>query len=262
MEKELKPYRRHHHAISLAFVLIAAGLIFLGFNTGFIPVAYKNIFVSWQMLLIVLGISSFFKCHFWGGTILILVGGFFLIPEINCINPNWIGPCPADFVHLYWPVLLIIAGAIIILQWIFPSPKKHCWAEPKVDRHWHKGPEHLNRTMNTENGYVYSNVVFSGREHIVLDPVFKGGEINAVFGGTKLDLRRTNLPEGTTRLDLNLVFGGLTLFVPENWNVVVRVDFVMGGFEDKRYKISEDVDTSRTLLICGSCVFAGGELKN
>ena len=46
MENELKTYRRHHPAISLAFVLIAAGLIFLGFNTGVIPVAYKNIFIS------------------------------------------------------------------------------------------------------------------------------------------------------------------------------------------------------------------------
>ncbi len=262
MENELKTYRRHRPAISLAFVLIAAGLIFLGFNTGVIPVAYKNIFISWQMLLIVLGISSFFKCHFWGGTILILIGGFFIMPEINSINPNWIGPFPADFVHLYWPVLLIIAGAIILLHWIFPSSKKHYCHEAKNYRHWHKGSERWSQTMDTGNGYIDSNVIFSGREHIVLDPIFKGGEINAVFGGTKIDLRRTNLAEGTTRLDLNVVFGGITLYVPEDWNVVVRVDFVMGGFEDKRFKISENVDTSRTLLICGSCVFGGGELKN
>lgn len=258
MQSEFKTYRyrRHHHAISLAFVLIAAGLIFLGFNTGMIPIAYKSIFISWQMLLIILGISSFFKRHFWGGLILVLIGGFFIAPEINRVNPNWIGPFPADFVHLYWPVLLIIAGAIVLLHWIFSSSKKHSYEENEWKHHWQHSKEYVS------GGYISSNNVFGSGEHIVLDPEFKGGEINSVFGGTKLDLRRTNLPEGTTRLELNIVFGGVTIYVPDNWNVVVQVDFVLGGFEDKRYKIGETVDSTRTLLICGSCVFGGGELKN
>lgn len=257
MENENKSYRqhRHHHGISLAFVLIAAGLIFLGFNTGMIPIAYKSIFISWQMLLIVLGVASVFKRHYWGGMALLLVGGFFIVPEINKVNPNWLGPVPADFVHLYWPVLLIAAGAVVLLQWMFPSA--HCCKKKEREfRHWHHSQEYVS------SGYINSNNVFGSGEHIVLDPEFKGGEINSVFGGTKLDLRRTNLSEGTTRLELNIVFGGVTIYVPENWNVVVQIDFVLGGFEDKRYKIGEPIDPARTLLICGSCVFGGGELKN
>lgn len=262
MNKEYKTYHRHHHAISLAFILIAAGLIFLGFNTGIIPLTYKSIFISWPMLLIVLGISSFFKRHFWGGSILILVGGFFIAPEINRINPNWIGPFPADFVHLYWPVLLIIAGAIILLHWIISASTKTKGDPDEKNYHWHDRTAYMSSTINTDGGYIDSNAVFSGRKHIVLDPVFKGGEINAVFGGTTLDLRKTHLQEGVTKLELNIVFGGITIYTPENWNVVVQVDFVLGGFEDKRYKIDETIDTSRTLLLCGSCVMGGGELKN
>lgn len=259
MENKIKTYRyRHHrHAISMSFVLIAAGLILLGFNTGVIPMAYKSIFISWQMLLIVLGVSSFFKHHFWGGSILILIGGFFIAPEINRINPNWLGPFPVDFVHLYWPVLLIIAGAIILLHWIFSESRKQSYFRAKEFKHqWHK-----QEFMNGE-GYINSNNVFGSGEHIVLDPEFKGGEINSVFGGTKLDLRRTSLREGVTTLELNIVFGGITIFVPEEWNVVVKADLIMSGFEDKRYKTGAPIDTSRTLAITGSCVFGGGELKN
>jgi predicted membrane protein len=258
MEQEIKTYRRHrhHHGVSFAFLLIAAGLIFLGFNTGTIPIQYKNIFISWQMLLIVLGFASFFKRHFLGGMVLVVIGGFFLVPEINRVNPDWLGPIPTDFIHLYWPVLLIAAGALVLLQWMFPS--RNCWKKAEFEYRHHRRFRHENFT----EGYINSNNVFGSGEHIVLDPEFKGGEINSVFGGTTLDLRKTNLKEGTTKLEINVVFGGVTLYVPETWNVVIHTDCVFGGFEDKRFAVNSSIDTSRTLVIYGSCVFGGGEIKN
>jgi predicted membrane protein len=255
MEQKVKTYRyhRHHHGISLAFLLIAAGLVFLGFNTGVIPLQYKSIFLSWQMLLIVLGFASLFKRHYFGGIVLFLIGGFFLLPVINQVNPNWLGPFPADFIHLYWPVLLIAAGAIVLLQWIFPAP--HRW---KSVEHHHHHTDYQNYT----EGYINSNSVFGSGEHIVLDPEFKGGEINSVFGGVTLDLRKTSLKEGKTKLQISAVFGGVTLYVPESWNVELHTDCVFGGFEDKRFGSINEIDRSHTLVIYGSCVFGGGEIKS
>lgn len=258
MENEFSTRHHHHrHGISFAFILIAAGLIFLGFNTGIIPVVYKSVFLSWQMLLIVIGVASFFKRHFWSGTVLLLIGGFFLAPEINRINPNWLGSFPDNFVYLYWPVLLIVAGALVLLDWIFPSKRK---VRKCNDKEFCYGRGHRQEFVN--GGYVSSNNVFGSGEHIVLDPLFKGGEVNSVFGGTKIDLRRTNLPEGNTNLELNIVFGGVSIYIPEHWTVIVKVDCVLGGFEDKRYGFNGEIDPSRTLTICGSCVFGGGEIKN
>jgi hypothetical protein len=110
-------------------------------------------------------------------------------------------------------------------------------------------------------GSFSKNSVFGGGEHIVLEPEFKGGELNAVFGGMTLNLRHTNLPEGVTRLEVNAVFGGVTIIVPEDWMVETHLDSVFGGFEDKRLvKIPQD--NGRKLIITGACVFGGGEIRN
>jgi len=261
MEQEINKYHyhQHHHGVTLALFLIAIGVVFLGFNMGYIPMQYKNIFLSWQMLLIFLGVVSFLKRHYFSALILVGVGTFFILSEIAKIQPNFLGLFPVNFVQTYWPLLLIVAGGIVLLQWLFPSSRRVSIMGHGFHHH-HR--HHARRWERMSEGYISSNSVFGSGEHIVLDPEFKGGEINAVFGGTTLDLRKTHLPEGVTRLEINAVFGGVTIFVPNNWNVKVQVDCVFGGFEDKRMSIDSTTDMSRTLLICGSCVFGGGELKN
>ena len=118
------------------------------------------------------------------------------------------------------------------------------------DSKWRKSPEGFSK-----------NSVFGGGDHIVLDPVFKGGELNAVFGGLTLDLRRTNLPEGETHLEVNAVFGGITIFVPSDWLIETHLDTVFGGFQDNRMP-KEPLDSTRKLIVVGSCVFGGGEIRN
>ena len=51
-------------------------------------------------------------------------------------------------------------------------------------------------------GWIIKNVVFGGTESVFLDPVFRGGDIDVVFGGIVIDLRNTTLPETTVYLDL------------------------------------------------------------
>ena len=259
MENNFRPYRRHRRSgtILTAFVFIAVGIILLCVNTGWMPVEYKRIFISWQMLLIFIGVVKFFRQHYFAGSAAILVGGFFLMPVINRIDPTFFSFIPADFVQLYWPVFLILLGAFFILRWMFPSSTMFSHSRRYSHRH-----ERFSRDdASVSGGYVEINNLFSGSEQIVLDPEFKGGEVNSVFGGTKLDLRKTNLPEGITTLDLNLVFGGLELYIPADWTVEVKVDFILGGFEDRRYGV-QNLDPSRKLIIKGSCILGGGELKN
>jgi predicted membrane protein len=262
MEQEIKTYRyrHHHHGVSLAVFLIAVGVVFLGFNMGVIPIQYKNVFLSWQMLLIFLGCLSIIKRHYFGGLILMGIGTFFILPAIEKIQPNFLGQIPADLVQTYWPVLLIGLGVIVLLQWLFPSKYKMKFMQYEKCHHHHH--HHSWQQEHVENGYINSNSVFGEGEHIVLDPEFKGGEINAVFGGIKLDLRKTKLPEGMAKLEINAVFGGVTIYVPNDWNVQIRVDAVFGGFEDKRDSLNTTIDMSKTLVIFGSCVFGGGELRN
>jgi len=74
-----------------------------------------------------------------------------------------------------------------------------------------------------------------------------------------IDLRRTSLPPGDTYLEVNAIFGGVSLYIPGDWNVVTQIDAVFGGFEDRR-KVTEPVDNTRRLIIDGTCIFGGGEI--
>jgi predicted membrane protein len=270
MENETKNSFRTGYTKGLGFglFLMALGVVFLGLNFGFIPHELRHVLISWPMLLIVIGIGNILKRHHnFSGVILILIGGFFIIPRFVEAYPAYFPGVNDNFTHIYWPLLLIAAGILIILGKL-AGPK---WGFNDWN-HEHSHRHHQRRNQRYQKAYEQKkwsanpdgfskNSVFGSGEHIVLDPEFKGGELNAVFGGISLDLRRTNLPEGETVLDVNAVFGGITIFVPADWYVETHLDAVFGGFQDNRMP-KEPLDTTKKLIITGSCVFGGGELRN
>ena len=256
-----KNYHYHHCGGSkffLGVLLVLIGLVLLGLNLGVVPQTLKTVFFSWQMLLILLGVCSFFCQRFLRGIIMVLVGVFFIIPKLQNAIPEYFAQLPENFLETCYPFLLIAAGLLIIGYWIFPSKWKrytyHSETEFKCSS---------NATQNTnKNGYFERNHIFSGGEYVVMDKVFNGGKVNVVFGGSEIDLRRTTLPEGDTFLEISGVFGGVQVFVPQTWNVELRTSNVLGGFSDTRHIDTTKIDYSRKLIINGSFVFGGGELKN
>lgn len=264
MENELKQTNRSGlpKGLLVGILLMLVGVVILGSNFGMIPPPLRHVLISWQILLIIIGIGNYFKNKPFSGTILIMIGSFFLMPRIIENYPAFFPGIDADFVHMYWPLLLIMAGILIILSKLFG---------PKFDwPNWNNEHHHaMHREHRRDNGYgagrenlgFSKNSIFGSGDHIVLDPEFKGGEMNAVFGGITLDLRRTSLPEGETYLEINAVFGGITIFIPTEWYVDTHMDNVFGGFQDNRLP-REPIDKTRKLIIKGSCVFGGGELRN
>ncbi len=269
MENEIKDPLRTGYSKGLGFgiFLMLLGIAFLGFNFGFIPSNLRSIILSWPMLLFVIGITHYFRRRIVSATILVLIGSFFLLPRFIDAYPAYFPGIHADFTHVYWPLLLIVAGILIISGRIFGSH----WGFSEWNHHYdhnrhyahhrkYNRYDNASKWASTDRGFS-KNSIFGSGDHIVLDPEFKGGELNAVFGGITLDLRRTNLPEGETLLELNAVFGGITIYVPQDWFVETHLDSVFGGFQDNRITV-EPTDKSRKLLITGSCVFGGGELRN
>lgn len=261
MENEVKNSYRSGYTKGLGFglVLMLIGIVFLGANFGFIPENVKSIIISWQMLLIVIGAANLFRRKLISGVVLIFVGGFFILPKVFPFLNN-------NFEQNFWPLILIAAGIVILLQRVLGP---HYFSE-RWNSEWnhHHYREHRRRyrdekytNWNSSTSGFSKNSVFGSGEHIVLDPEFKGGDLNAVFGGIMLDLRRTNLPVGDTILEVNAVFGGVTIYVPNDWFVETHLDAVFGGFQDNRMP-KEPLDTTKKLIITGSCVFGGGELRN
>jgi predicted membrane protein len=144
---------------------------------------------------------------------------------------------------------LIIFGGLLILSLFNKKSSSHQGLRPES-------------SDSSKDGFVVSDNVFGGSHHIVLDPVFKGGRIKNVFGGAVLDLRRTTLEAEETYIDIECIFGGMEIFVPNEWLVINELKCTFGGSEDERYVEKERLDRAHKLILCGKLVFGGVEIKN
>ena len=251
----------HRAGIALGLLFILLGGLLLSANFGLIP-NLNRIIISWQMLLIVIGIVSLFRRHLISGLCLILVGGFFIIPKIAKVFPDMF-PCVNEhFVSAYWAILLIGAGIIIILYWIV-SPRRNWHIERETTITFNSGESRCRSKEKKQyeiNGDFSKLHIFSSGEYIVLEPEFKGGNVQAIFGSVVIDLHKTTLPEGDTYLDLTAVFGGVVLHIPDDWRVESKVECIFSGISDKR-RITDQMNPFRRLVLVGSFVFSGCEIK-
>jgi len=191
---------------------------------------------SWEMILIVLGIILIStRDNKLSGWILLTIGLVFLIPDMLYI------PYPVR--RLFWPVILIIIGLLIIFR------------STGVAKSINAG------TAKTD--YIDDFAILGGGDRIVTSENFKGGKVTALFGGSKIDLTKAKLAPGQNVIDVFCMFGGSTLIVPENWNIKVEVVSILGGFSDKRTVRTETtMDVGKEIVIRGVVMFGGGEIKN
>ncbi|MDR1601262.1 MAG: LiaF-related protein [Tannerella sp.] len=249
---------RIHHGAVIALMMIAAGALLLAFNTGFLPAVWKGFFFSWMMLLFLFGAIKLCQLEFLQGIIFAAIGKFFLIDRLSLIYPQ--DTFYEQFASVYWPVLIIVVGLLIFIQLLF---------KPKISRFSHHQNEDARRCFRensrqakNENadGSINYSYIFSGTDNVFLESEFKGGTIEMIFGSVNLDLRRTSLPEGETRLYVHVLFGSIDITVPASWHVEVNPQAVFGGVDDKRPN-REAADRSRKLVIDGHCAFGGITLR-
>ena len=222
-------------------MIIIAGILLLLDKTGFLPFEIQHVIISWPMFLIAIGVISFFSSESrTPGSILIAIGGIFLISRIFEMSFN--------VMHLTWPLILIAIGVVILIR---RSPG-NSWTMPTA----------RTTSQGLDDGFIHEENIFSGGKQRVINQVFRGGHINCIFGGAEVDLTQATLGEGVNELEVNTIFGGVTLIVPADWKVQMKMTSIMGGFSDKRSYIKENPDPSRMLIIKGSTIFGGGEIKS
>jgi predicted membrane protein len=239
--RELK--HEHHHLTNnraiIGVILVLVGLCLVLRNTGFFPDFIDHVVFSWPMLLVSIGlVMTLGASEKTSGVIVMAVGGFFLIPMIF-----------RETFHAYnmfWPSIFIIVGIIFMVS------KRGNWNRATLNSKGIIGDDYID----------YVNV-FSGGERQIVSENFKGGRISAVFGGMELDLTKAKLAPGSNEIEIACVFGGATLIVPDDWNILIQVTPILGGFSDSRKLIpGRAVDTTRQLVIKGAVVFGGGEIKS
>lgn len=220
-------------------ILVLVGMLFLLDHMGIISV--ERLWRFWPMLLVFAGIGNLWKRERlpWG-VFLILLGLFFQLNQLGIAHFRW-----ADF----WPLVLIAAGLLVMWGSREARSKSRGCASGGGD------------PRTTINGAA----IFSGMERRVTTQDFQGGNVSAVFGGIELDLSEASMQADEATLEINAIFGGAEIRVPETWQVSYRGAPIFGGIEDKTRtaRVDDPANSNlKTLVITGAVIFGGLEIKN
>lgn len=228
-----------NRTFGIGLLIIFIGLAFLLHQMRLLPPNVDDILISWQMLLIVIGVFNIFtnQSRIFG-YILISVGLFFLLPDLFDL--------PYNFRRNFWPLILIAVGLFIIFRHGLNRKDSQ------------KIPE-----MNSDSQFIDEVNIFSGSEKRIAIKNFRGGRITSIFGGSEIDLREAELSDETNVIEVFYLFGGSSITVPPDWNVINKVTAILGGFSDKRSNHSESGNLpAKTIIIQGFVMFGGGEIKS
>lgn len=214
-------------------VFIIVGVIF-GLNA--LDITHINIFFDgwWTLFIIIPCFIGLFKDEDKSGNLIGLIIGLCLL--LGCLNI-------IEFT-LIWklmvPAILVMIGLSFIFKDILNNKVK-------------KEIKKLNKKEEKE----YCSC-FSGQTIDFNDEEFKGCYISAVFGGVKCDLKNAIIKKDVV-IDVNSIFGGVDILVPEDVNVKISSTAIFGGVSDERKNKTND--GKHTIYINATAMFGGVEIK-
>lgn len=272
---------RNDGSIAFGVIILGIGLVLLFRKFGlYIP----DWVLTWPMILIAVGtytlISQQFKSFF--GSVVLFIGVYFLLKREFDLD--------LGLDQFIWPVGLIALGIYLILH-----KKQENKALEEVRKNWESSRKKKTATSSSEeiepaevvadaapsqeestkapdSGFVRASgtafmdrinesVIFSGVNRKLMTKNFQGGKATVIFGGLDLDLTQVDFT-GVATLDLEVGFGGVKLLVPPHWDVRTEVSNIAAGLEDKRMFREGGVDTNKVLILKGTLLFSGLEIKS
>lgn len=232
--------------------LLAVGCVALVKSFG-VPI--PGWIFSWQMFLIALGLFIGFRKNFQGAgwLVMIIIGSIFLLNEFFMNG---------DLRRHIWPLVLIIAGIFFVFR---PRRRRSHFFDEKKTALIPENPDAPrpgpgNSSADADD-YVDSTSIFGSDKKVILSKNFRGGDIVNVFGGSELDLTQADI-NGKVKLEVTALFGGATLVVPSHWIIRSEAVTIFGGISDKRKFTNFSENDGKTLLLTGTVIFGGIEIKS
>ncbi len=234
--------------IFIGAILILAGALFLLRNFDFINFDVAQVLFSFPSVFIFVGILSALNSNKkWFGISLIAVGITMHVSRYYDI----------DFGEFIIPLILIGVGFMILV--------KHNGRTPRIDiNEIHELHERhqMGSSEEVRNDKLEVISIFGGSSKFFISDAFRGGNITSIFGGNEINLSGCKLAEGENIIDVIAIFGGTSIYIPKEWNVITDVFPLFGGFGTKGKRDPMlVVDKNRTLRIKGVVIFGGGEIK-
>lgn len=181
----------------------------------------------WPLLLVVAGIAALvndIRNYLWG--LALVVGGvLFQLRALDIVSIN-----PWEF---FWPVIIMLVGLSVIANRN---------SRPKISKDQSEDV----------------SAILGGIDQITAAEDYRGGNITAVLGGAKLDLRKAVIKKEAT-LQVFTLCGGIELLVPENVVVQPQATCILGAIENKQRGAS--TKSAPILYIAGTVALGGIEVK-
>lgn len=236
-------------------VIAVIGIIFLLDNMGLdFP---RWLFSIWSLLIVLgiyIGVRRNFKGIGW--LVLILIGTYNTLDRMDF---------DFDLSKYALGFGLVIIGTFLIMR---PNDrikvKRKMKAKFKGQFNTAGTNEESFRTADQDafNHDVIDVVaVFGGNTQTVYSKNFKGGDISAVFGGADIIMTQADFAE-TASLDVTAIFGGIKLIVPQSWAIKSNVTALFGSVEDKRSHLTPAGEVQKVLILDGTAMFGGIEIKS
>lgn len=103
--------KSHNHGRNIGIFLIILGTFLALAMLDILNLGSHREYFVWPVLLIFIGLISFFNGNAAAGIILIAAGGYFMIPRIDY-------ELPVLYEKLYWPLAIVLAGLAMIISGI------------------------------------------------------------------------------------------------------------------------------------------------
>ncbi len=113
------------------------------------------------------------------------------------------------------------------------------------------------KSMNKDDLPEYC-ATFSAQNINLQNTEFKGANATAVFGSVDLNLTTAIFPEESI-VNCSAIFGGITIFVPNNIAVEVKSTPIFGGVSNKT--IRPNAEKVPTIYVNSFCLFGGVTIK-
>jgi predicted membrane protein len=211
---------KSHNKNMLGIILIVVGALFLFDQFGIIRVG-SVISTWWPMIFVIIG-SIFLTQkpkNIRTGGIFLLLGLVLQLSHLNLI--------PLTIWNL-WPALLIVIGIYIIIN-----------------------QKNKGQQIQSNDGRLTSRIVFADEQISSASSAFEGGSVLIVFGGATIDLAQVKLKEDTT-LSLTVLFGDVSLRLPEKTPANIVVTNVLSDVTNHRAEEPEKKPLTKTLTIQGT----------
>ncbi|WP_296701752.1 DUF5668 domain-containing protein [Algoriphagus sp.] len=267
---------RNDGGIVFGFIILAIGVLLLLKKVGIFIPAWV---LTWPMILIVIGVFTLIKHEFKSlfGAFILALGSYFLLKNEFDLD--------FGLDRYILPVALIVLGVYLITKkkkeqdlirdiqakWQVNQKKnpdgtyaEEVKSEPtSSDSSFASGSK---SNLGNMSGSSFSDTlnidaILSGVNKRIMSKNLKGGKLTAAFGGIDLDLTQADI-QGSVTIQVDVIFGGMKLIVPSHWDIRTEVSNIAAGIDDKRIYRETAIDPDKVLILKGTVLFGGLEIKS